>query len=71
MNLPLRFHVMQYPPRVRWIMALAWLLIAAKCVLISWAVQAYHMPFRAAWIIVPTLVFAALATVLWLTHEEE
>jgi len=71
MNLPIHVNVAQYPRRVRWIMAAAWVLILVKCVLISWVVERYHMPFNAAWIIAPTLVFAGLATVLWLTHQED
>jgi hypothetical protein len=71
MNLPIHVNVTQYPRRVRWVMAAAWVLILAKCLLISWAVERYHMPFNAAWVIAPTLVFAGLATVLWLTHREE
>lgn len=52
-------------------MAAAWLLIAAKCVLVSWAIAHWHVPLHPAWIVAPTLVFATLATALWLTHTRE
>jgi hypothetical protein len=71
MHLPIYLDVAQYPRRVRWIMAAAWLLIAVKCGLVWWAIGYWHMPFHPLWIIGPTVVFAALATGLWLTHHEE
>lgn len=56
--------------RVRWFMAIAWIAILIKCVLVTWAVDRWHMPFHAAWVVAPTLAFAALATGLWLVHRE-
>lgn len=52
-------------------MGIAWGLILAKCALIAWVIARWSVPVNAAWIILPTLAFAALATVLWLTHREE
>lgn len=63
--------VAQYPRSARRVMAGAWLLIAVKCGLIWWAVGHWHMPFHPMWIVGPTLVFAGLATGLWLTHRED
>lgn len=71
MNSPIHIDLAQYPSRVRWFMAVAWLVIAVKCVLVWWAIEHWHMPFHPAWIIAPTLVFALLASVLWLTHPRE
>lgn len=51
-------------------MSLAWLAIAVKCAVIWWAMLHWHVPFHPIWIVVPTLVFAGLATMLWLTHHE-
>ena len=51
-------------------MAVAWVLIAIKCVVVWWAVERWHMPFHPMWVIAPTLAFAALATFLWVTHHE-
>jgi hypothetical protein len=63
--------VAQYPRRVRWIMAGAWLLIVVKCVLVWWAVDHWHMAFHPLWVVGPTLLFAGLATGVWLTHHED
>jgi hypothetical protein len=71
MNLPMHIDIAQYPARVRWIMGVAWLIIAVKCVVVWWAIGYWNMPFHPLWIVAPTIVFAALATVLWLTHHEE
>ena len=71
MHLANYVHVAQYPRRVRWVMAIAWLLIVVKCVVVWWAVGHWNMPFHPLWIVGPTLAFAALATGLWLTHVEE
>ena len=67
----LQIDLAQYSPRVRWFMAIVWLVIAAKCVLVWWAMARWHVPFHPLWIVGPTLVFAALASVLWLTHHED
>jgi hypothetical protein len=71
MTNPIHVDVTQYSVRARWLMIIAWLLIGAKCMAVTWAVDRWHMPFHAAWVVVPTLVFAALATGLWLTHHRE
>ncbi len=70
MNTPA--HVALHSPstRARWFMALIWVAILIKCVLVTWAVDHWHMPFHAAWVVAPTLAFAGLATVLWLVHRE-
>ena len=71
MNLPFHVNVAQAPRSVRWVMAIAWVLILLKCVLVYWAINHWRMPFHAMWIIGPTIAFAALATGLWLAHREE
>lgn len=49
----------------------AWGLIAAKCLLVPWAIAYWDVPVRPAVIVVPTLAMAALVTLLWLFHTEE
>ena len=71
MTFPIHIDVAQYSIRSRWIMGVAWLLILVKCVIVWWAIDHWHMPFHAAWIIGPTLAFAALASLLWVTHARE
>ena len=55
----------------RWFLGVAWVVIVTKCFVVAWAVPHYHVPVQSIWIIGPTLFFAALVTVLWLTHHEE
>ena len=71
MNTPVGFHLHAPDARVRWFMAIAWIAILAKCAFVTWAVDHWRMPFHAAWVVVPTLVFAILATGLWLVHRAE
>lgn len=67
------FHpaVTRDPARMRWFLGAAWLLILAKCALVWWAVAHWQVPFHPAWIVIPTLLFAALATALWLAPHAE
>lgn len=71
MNHPIHIDLAQYPRRVRWFMAVAWLVILAKCVFVWWAVERYNMPFHPLWVVGPTIVFAALVTAIWLAHHPE
>ncbi len=67
------FHVgaVRPPVRMRWFLAVAWILILAKCVAVWWAIGHWSVPIHPAWIIMPTLLFAALATALWLAPHPE
>jgi hypothetical protein len=49
-------------PRVEWLIAICWLLIAAKHVFIIWACRTYPVPFHQLWINFPTWMLGALAT---------
>lgn len=71
MNLHVPLGVAQSARGVRWLMTIAWLLIAVKCVWVWWAVNRWQMPFHPLWIVAPTIVFAGLATALWLAHRED
>lgn len=71
MNLHVDFGHAHDSLRVRWVMSVAWVLIAIKCGLVWWAVEHWSMPFHPLWIVAPTLAFAGLATVLWLVHNDE
>jgi uncharacterized membrane protein len=71
MNSPLHLDLAQYSKRERWFVAVAWILIAAKCVVVWWAMQHWSVPFHPLWIVGPTLAFAALATAIWATHHAE
>lgn len=71
MILPLHLSETRYPVRMRWFLAGTWTLILAKCALIWWAIDHWSVPIHPAWVIVPTLLIAALATGLWLgVHDD-
>ena len=56
---------------MNWFMSVAWVLIAAKCGVVWWAMIHWRIPFHPLWIVAPTIVFAGIATLLWLAHQEE
>ena len=61
----------RYPVRMRWFLGAVWIAILAKCSLVWWAMLHWHVPFHPAWIVGPTLLFALLATALWLGANDE
>lgn len=46
-----------------------WILISLKCVLLPSLFQRWQVPVHPGWVIVPTLVFAGLVTVLIAMHD--
>lgn len=56
---------------MRWFLAVAWVLILAKCAVVAWAIDHWSVPIRPAWIIVPTLIIATLATSIWFGADED
>jgi hypothetical protein len=67
----MHIEIPHYSRRMGWFMAIAWLVILAKCVLVWWAIDRWRVPFHPIWVVGPTLVFAALATLLWLSHQRK
>lgn len=59
------------PGPMRWFVAIAWVVILAKCALVWWAIGHWNVPVHPLWVIGPTLAMAALATLLWATHDED
>ena len=53
-------------PRVARLIAIGWVLIAIKSVVVWWACSHYALPFHPLWIIAPTVAFAALCTGVYL-----
>lgn len=47
-----------------------WAIILGKCALVIWAVDRWQVPINAGWIVWPTLVAAALATIIWLRKRD-
>ena len=48
--------------RTQKVLLAGWLLIAAKSWLIVWVIERYHVPVEPMWIIIPTVIFAAVCT---------
>jgi len=71
MHLPVQINVAQYPQSVRRFMGIAWILIVVKCVVVWWAMLHWNVPLHPMWIVGPTLIFATLASVIWLTHRPD
>jgi len=46
-----------------------WVLIALKCTLLPGLFQRWQVPVHPGWVIVPTLIFAGLVTVLIAMHD--
>jgi hypothetical protein len=55
--------------RVEKIILVCWILIAAKCALVTWLVGKYHMNFDALWVNAPTVVFALMCTAVYFFRE--
>lgn len=51
-----------------WIIV-GWVLIALKCVAIWWACNTYSVPIHPLWLIVPTVLFGLLATVVYVWRD--
>jgi len=46
-----------------------WLVITAKCLLVIWAIGHWSVPFHPYWVIVPTILMAALCTAVYYWRE--
>lgn len=55
--------------RVERVIAACWVLILAKSVAVVWLFDRYHVPVNPLWVIAPTIVFAALCTVVYLLRD--
>ena len=56
-------------PRLERFMAWCWIVIAAKSALVLWLFERYRVPINPLWVIAPTIVFAALVTVVYLLRD--
>jgi len=56
-------------PWVERLLLAGWLLIVVKCFVVIWAIGHWAVPFHAYWIIVPTILMAALGTALYCWRE--
>jgi hypothetical protein len=55
--------------RVERLLLLGWVLIALKSGLLVWAVEKYHVPIDPLWVIVPTIIFGLLCTMVYIRGE--
>lgn len=52
--------------RLLWIF---WGVIVVKCVLVWWLMRHYAMPFSPLWVVLPTLMFAGLCTLVYIWRD--
>jgi membrane protein YdbS with pleckstrin-like domain len=55
--------------RVERLIAICWVLIVLKSFAVVWLFNRYHVPVNPLWVIAPTVVFAALCTVIYLLRD--
>ncbi|MCU0793939.1 MAG: hypothetical protein MUE42_14045 [Opitutaceae bacterium] len=51
------------------VLTFGWVLVLAKCALLTWAIHHWSVPIHPGWLVWPTLAFAALATGLWVSRD--
>ena len=49
--------------------AICWVLILLKSFAVVWLFDRYHVPVNPLWVIAPTVIFAALCTVVYLLRD--
>ncbi|HUJ41989.1 MAG TPA: hypothetical protein VLW52_00155 [Opitutaceae bacterium] len=52
-------------PWVERLILAGWLLIVVKCFVVIWVINRWAVPFHPYWIIVPTILMAALGTAIY------
>jgi membrane protein YdbS with pleckstrin-like domain len=55
--------------RVERVIAVCWVLIVIKSFAVVWLFNRYHVPVNPLWVIGPTIIFAALCTVVYLLRD--
>jgi len=50
---------------------IGWAVIIAKCLAVPWVITRWQIPVHPGWVIVPTLLFAALVTLVILVWRGE
>jgi membrane protein YdbS with pleckstrin-like domain len=56
-------------PRVERVIEICWAAIALKCVAVVWLFARYHVPVSPLWVIAPTVVFAAVCTLVYVLRD--
>ena len=52
----------------KWILA-GWVFITIKSFAVIWAIDHWHVPVNPLWVIVPTVLFASLCTLVYFRRE--
>jgi hypothetical protein len=55
--------------KVERVIVICWGIILLKCLGVVWLFSHYHVPVSSLWVIAPTVIFAALCTVLYLLRD--
>jgi hypothetical protein len=48
---------------------ICWAIIVLKCIAVVWLFGRYHVPVSSLWVIAPTVIFAALCTLVYLLRD--
>jgi len=56
------------PRQVRLVLEIGWVLVIAKCLAVPWVIARWQIPVHPGWVIAPTLIFAALVTLVVLAR---
>ncbi|HEY1791936.1 MAG TPA: hypothetical protein VGG34_03400 [Opitutaceae bacterium] len=56
-------------PKTERLILICWAIIVVKSFLVIWIFDRYHVPFNALWVIAPTVIFAALVTVVYMLRD--
>ncbi|HUJ43232.1 MAG TPA: hypothetical protein VLW52_06465 [Opitutaceae bacterium] len=59
------------PRRMRMMLEVGWAVIIAKCLAVPWVIAHWQIPVHPGWVIVPTLLFAALVTLVVFAWRDE
>jgi len=55
--------------RVERVIAVCWVIIIIKCAAVVWLFDHYNIPVSPLWVVAPTVIFAALITVVYLLRD--
>lgn len=56
-------------PRMERLILAGWVLIAGKCWLVTWLIERYRVPINPLWVVVPSVLFALLCTVVYFWRD--
>lgn len=51
------------------VIIICWAIIILKCLAVVWLFNRYHVPISPLWVIAPTVIFAAICTLIYLFRD--